>query len=66
MTIENLAKGLEIFVTNGAKGYSLAAEHDIIYVVNAREVPLKLSQIRQLHKLGFSINKEFESWYLFT
>lgn len=66
MTIENLQKGLEIFTANGVKGYSLAAEHDILFVAGTSEAKLKLSQIRELYKLGFMIDKELESWFLFT
>ena len=66
MTIENLSAGLQILLAHGATGYTLGAEHDVLYVADAREVKMPLREIRKLYKLGWMIDKENESWYLFT
>ena len=66
MDIEGLKAGLEILMAHGATGYTLAAEHDILYVADARKVKMPLSEIRKLHKLGWHIDSDVESWAAFT
>lgn len=66
MTIENFAEGLSLMVKHGASGYSVAAEHDIVYATNARELKLTLTEYRKLRKLGWLVDKEVESWYAYV
>lgn len=66
MTIENLKSGIEILIAHGAKGYCIDAEHDVFYAADARDTKMPLSAIRQLHKLGWFIDKEVERWSAYT
>jgi len=66
VTIENLKAGLDILVAAGYKGYGLAAEHDVLYVLWDDKIKMPLSTYRTLKKLGFHVSSGDEHWYIYT
>lgn len=64
MKIEDLKKGIDILMANGAIGYGVESGHDQICLYDARKIKLRLSEIRKLYKLGFIIDDE--NWIVYT
>lgn len=58
--------GIQFFHQHGLRGFEIDAEHDVLYVGDARKIKLKLSEIRVLYKWGWRIDKDVERWYFFT
>lgn len=65
MTIENCKAGLDILIAHGATGHTISAEHDVFYAGDAR-LKIPLSERRKLRKLGWLIDKESDSWFIYT
>lgn len=66
MNLKNLKDGLDILIAYGHTGYDLGAEHDVIYIYDARKSKMPLSDHRKLKKLGFHLSAKAEHWYIFT
>lgn len=67
MTIEKVYKAIGILIENGVTGYSLAAEHDILYLCgedDANRLPPEAS--KALEELGCHKSSDTDGWAAFV
>jgi hypothetical protein len=64
MTRRNIIKGLEIFEKYDLNGY-VCAEHDVICGISL-DTEISEEDRKVLEELGWSENKEYDSWTAFT
>lgn len=60
--MENLIKALQIFLKYKNASYPTHCEHDILMVVDIGKEEVSSEDVKELKKLGFLWNSEYDCW----